>query len=74
MRVWGTESKGFYVRVGLRIMYVMFPWFFNGYMGGVVKEVNTRVNRKGRGSENDWEESGVGSELLIVCRWNCFRR
>ena len=40
-------SEWVLVNVGLRQDYVMFPWLFNVYMSGVVREVNVRVLWKG---------------------------
>ena len=36
-------SEWFPVNVGLRQGCVMYPWLFNVYMDGVVREVNVRV-------------------------------
>ena len=40
-------SKWFPVNLGLRQDCVMYPWLFNVYMEGVVREVNVRVLGKG---------------------------
>ena len=40
-------SEWFPVNVGLRQGCVMSPWWFNVYIGGVVREVNARVLGKG---------------------------
>ena len=36
-------SECFTVNIGFRQGCVMFPWLFNVYMDGVVREVNARV-------------------------------
>ena len=40
-------SEWLQVDVGLRQGCVMFPWLFNAYMDGVVREVSRRVLGKG---------------------------
>ena len=40
-------SELFPVNVGVRLSCVMSPWWFNGYIDGVVREVNVRVLGKG---------------------------
>ena len=40
-------SGWFQVNIGLRQGCVMFPWLFNVYIDGVVREVNFRVLEKG---------------------------
>ena len=39
-------SEWFPINVGLRQGCVIFPWLFNVYMNGVVREVNVRVHGK----------------------------
>ena len=39
-------SEWFSVNVGLRQGYVIYPWLFNVYMDGVVREMNVRVLAK----------------------------
>ena len=46
-RVGNNVSEWFPVNVGLRQGCAMFPWLFNVYMDGVVREVNFRVPGKG---------------------------
>ena len=40
-------SEWFGAEVGLRQCCVMSPWLLNMYMDGVVREINTRVWRRG---------------------------
>ena len=40
-------SEWFPVNVGLRQGCVMSSWLFNGYMDGVIRELNVRVLEKG---------------------------
>ena len=47
VRVRNDVSEWFPVNVGLRQGCVIFPWLFNVYMDGVVREVNVRVLGKG---------------------------
>ena len=47
VRVGNDVSEWFPVNVGLRPGCVMSPWLFNGYMEGVVRDVNVRVLGKG---------------------------
>ena len=47
VRVGGEESKWFELKVGLRQGCVMFPWLFNIYMDGVVREVYARAVKNG---------------------------
>ena len=42
VRVGNDVSEWFLVNVGLRQGCVIFPWLFNVYMDGVVREVNLR--------------------------------
>ena len=47
VRVRNDASEWFPVNVGLRLGCVMFPWLFNAYMDGVVREMNVRLLGKG---------------------------
>ena len=47
VRVGNDVSEWFPVNVGLRQGCVMYPWLFNVYMDGVVREVNVTVLGKG---------------------------
>ena len=47
VRVGNGVSEWFLVNVGLRQGCVMYPWLFNVYMDGVVREVNVSVLGKG---------------------------
>ena len=42
-------SEWFGAEVGLRQCCVMSPWLLNMYMDGVVREINSRVWRRGVG-------------------------
>ena len=57
----GNDVSGWFpVNVGLRQGCVMFPWLFNVYMDGVVREVNVYVLGKGLAML-----SGNGSRFAI---------
>ena len=47
VQVGNDVSEWFQVNVRLRQGSVMFPWLYNVYMDGVVREVNVRVLEKG---------------------------
>ena len=47
VRVGNVVNEWFPVNVGLRQGCVMFPWLFNVYVDGVVREVNVRVLENG---------------------------
>ena len=59
VRVGNEVSEWFQVRAGLRHGCVMSPRLFNLYIGGVVREVNTRMLGRGLklvdGNDNEWE-------------------
>ena len=56
--VWGESGVNelFDVNVGLRQGCGMSPWLFNMYIDGVVRDENTRVQR--RGEEFYWTGGG----------------
>ena len=66
MRVRNGENDWFEVKMGLLQGCVMSPWLFDVCMGGVVREVNSRV--LGRGIELMVENENVGIESVAVCR------
>ena len=47
LRAGNDVSEWFPVNIGLRQGCVMYPWLFNVYMDGVVREVNVGVLGKG---------------------------
>ena len=47
VRVSGSESEWFGVKVGLRQGCVMSPWLFNVFIDGVVREVKSRLENGG---------------------------
>ena len=59
-------SEWFPVNVGLRQGCVMFPWLFNVYMDGVVREVIVRVLEKGL--ELLSENGGRFEIPAVICR------
>ena len=45
-RVKGGESEQFRIDSWVRQECILFPWLFNVYMDGVIKEVKMRMLRK----------------------------
>ena len=47
VRLKNGESEQFRIDSGVRQGCIMFPWLFNLYMDGVIKEVKMEIGRKG---------------------------
>ena len=47
IRLKGDESEQFRIDSGVRQGCILFPWWFNVYMGAVMKEVKMGMGRRG---------------------------
>ena len=57
VRAKGGEKEQFWIDSGVRQGCIMFPWLFNLYMDGVMKEVKIGTGRKGLSfleDEREW--------------------
>ena len=71
VRIKGGESECFRINRGVRQGCIMFPWLFNAYMDGVMKEVKMWMGMRGVSFLEDGREWRLPGLLyandLVLC-------